>query len=90
MAPRINAGDYLLVRRLFFRIRENSIVVVRHSEYGVLVKRVQRITKDGCLLTGENPRSVSAEKMGIVSKAQILGKAVCCFRQTGRAYKLHP
>ncbi len=90
MAPRISAGDYILVRRCLNRIREDAIVVVRHSDFGILVKRVQRITEDGYILTGENPQSISPEKMGIVRKTQVLGKVVCCFRQSGRGSTLRP
>ncbi len=82
MYPRLSGGDYVIATRFFFRLKKNDIIVAEHPVYGRLIKRVVQIDDNGYWLAGDNPQSVSTEKMGPVKKKQILGKFLFAVRKT--------
>lgn len=72
MLPVLRDGDYVLASSLI-KPKINALVVVHHSTYGVMVKRVSQISETHILLTGENQQSLSPEKMGWVDLGQVRG-----------------
>lgn len=74
MLPDIRHGDYLIIRTFYKKIRIDSIVVIAHQKYGVIVKKVCQILDNGdCLVTSTNPQGISSEEIGHISIQQIIG-----------------
>lgn len=81
MSPRFEHGDYVLSwRGLRPRYQCGNIVVLKHPQLGIIIKRIlnTRInTNTHCqeiLLTGENPASSSPADMGWQPTQRVLGK----------------
>ena len=79
MVPTMFDGDYVLCCRwIKFKSKLDDIVVVRHPNYGHIVKRVADIDQYRRLkLAGDNHFiSTSADEMGRVEMAHVLGKVI--------------
>jgi phage repressor protein C with HTH and peptisase S24 domain len=78
MAPNFNNSDFVVTwPRLFSTYRTGDVVVVQHTTYGRIIKRIDHITATSLFaLTGDNPQSTSRDKLGTVTRQQIVGK-VC-------------
>ncbi len=85
MYPKLSGGDYIIATRFFFRLKKNDIVVAIHPAYGMLIKRILKIDDNGYWLAGDNPQSVSTEKMGPVTRNQIIGKQLFSIRRKSTA-----
>ncbi|WP_344797406.1 nickel-type superoxide dismutase maturation protease [Litoribacillus peritrichatus] len=86
MFPTLNQGDFVIASLWFRRLMPNQLVIVKHPIYGTLVKRIQSVQpNDGFTLCGDNPESVSSEKMGLVKRQQIIGKVIYSVQQTKQA-----
>lgn len=72
MCPVLFDGDFVLTSNLL-NVCENSLVVVKHAEFGVLVKRVKALSPQRLLLEGENNASVSSRQMDWVDRNRIQG-----------------
>jgi hypothetical protein len=78
MAPTLNDGDFVLALapRWAGAARPGDIVVVKHAELGIIVKRVSAVAADGALaLAGDNPLSRSPQALGSVPREALLGRA---------------
>lgn len=77
MSPTLDAGDFVCVWRRIKSINVGDLVVCDHPKYKRLIKRVAAIDLDGrCLLEGDNPQSLSSEKMGWFSLESLYGKVI--------------
>ncbi len=82
MFPRIPQNSYVLVGewRIFKKIRNNQAVLINHPKYGLIIKTVAIIDKNNLIwCKGENATSMSVEKLGPVSKKQIIGRVIKVF-----------
>ena len=83
MAPVIPSGSFILAAKWLsiFPIREGQRLVINHPTFGIIVKTVAIIDKNGFIWSkGENINSVSVEQMGPVNKGQILGRIIRTFK----------
>lgn len=86
LSPFLMAGDYVLVgslpRRLL-SIREGDIVVLRHPQYGTLIKRVESLSAGGdeLFVVGDHPDSIDSRMFGPVRRASVVGKVLKAFRK---------
>lgn len=83
MAPIIPSESFVLAVHwfIFFPIREGQQLVIKHHKYGIIVKTVAIVDKNGFIWSkGENIESVSVEEIGPVDKEQILGRVVWIFK----------
>lgn len=79
MAPVIPPNSFILAAKwlMIFPIREGQRLVINHPQYGVIVKKVALVDKNGFIWSkGENKKSVSVEQLGPVDKRQILGRII--------------
>lgn len=79
MEPVIPQQSFILVSNWFkfLPVKQGQQLLIDHPEYGVIVKTVAAVDKYGFIWTrGENSASVSVEKLGPVSKAQIKGRVL--------------
>jgi phage repressor protein C with HTH and peptisase S24 domain len=82
MSPVLFDGDFVLTSN-FLKVHENSLVVVKHSQFGVLVKRVKALGSKRVLLEGENNDSLSSNQMGWVERDKILGVVLKMIKKGG-------
>ena len=83
MEPVLPAGCFILVANwlLIFPIRCKQRLVIDHPKYGVIVKTVAIVDKNGLIWSrGENDGSLSVEQLGPVNKTQIIGKVIGVFK----------
>jgi nickel-type superoxide dismutase maturation protease len=81
LSPFFMHGDYVLVVKLPFvlhRLRVGDVVVFRHPAYGVMIKRLERLTPDGeeLYVLGSHPDSNDSRGFGPVPRRWVLGKVV--------------
>lgn len=75
MEPRLLAGQLIVVRTRFFRVRPGDLVVIRHNELEK-IKRVHDITLETVEVRGDNPdHSTDSRHFGRLPRASIVGKA---------------
>ncbi|MBU2870593.1 nickel-type superoxide dismutase maturation protease [Colwellia sp. E2M01] len=82
MAPAIPAGCFILAARwlMIFKVKEGQTMVINHPKYGVIVKTVAMVDKNGFVWSrGGNNNSLSVEQLGPVYKHQILGRVIRVF-----------
>lgn len=73
MAPTLAPGDYILVTKARV-IRSGFVVLVDHPKYGVIVKRVTAVSDRSVTLQGDGLESTSAEALGEIALANVLGR----------------
>mgnify|MGYP002700803172 CR=1 FL=1 len=83
MLPSYCSGDYVLTFRFnTSRLSVGDVLVVRHSRYGNIIKRIKRIERvedDGSTfaIAGDNTQSsTDSDTLGLVSIKQVLGKVI--------------
>jgi signal peptidase I len=85
LEPRLYDGDFVLVAKVPFWLRpprSGDVVVFRHPRFGVLIKRVQRISPHGELyVTGERPSSNDSDAFGVVETRDLIGKVVFAIKK---------
>lgn len=76
MSPAIPANSYLICHHLIYRcfLKVGKIVKVQHPHYGLIVKKISFIDKQGLYwLEGLNVNSVSSAQMGAIALSMITG-----------------
>lgn len=79
MAPTLSDGDYVLA--LSHKVcaqppAVGSVIVVRHPDLGVLVKRVVAVEGGRIAIDGDNPTSLDRSGLGSIKASQVLGRAL--------------
>jgi len=74
-------GDYVLVTKIpkiLRRIKPGDVVVFRHPAYGVMIKRLERLSGDGAELfvMGNHPDSNDSRSFGAVPRRWLVGKVI--------------
>jgi nickel-type superoxide dismutase maturation protease len=84
MFPRIPEHSYVLAGHwyTFTKIKPNQTILINHPQYGLLIKTVAIVDKNKLIwCKGENSSSIAVEKLGPVSKKQIMGRVIKIFLQ---------
>lgn len=82
MSPVLNEGDYVIASSWWLKLKLGSLVVVRHPQYKIIVKRILELRHDGAfLLSGENAASVDSQQMGWLTKNDLLGIVLFSIRK---------
>ncbi|WP_438463483.1 S24/S26 family peptidase [Marinomonas sp. PE14-40] len=77
MFPSLRSGDFVIATRLYVSISVNDIILVKHPEYGYIIKRVTQLCLEkGAWLVGDGQRSVSSEQMGWINLDLIDAKVI--------------
>lgn len=74
--PKLAHGDYVVTSSLFFKVNVGDIVIVKHTRYGLIIKKVIEACVKGYRIAGENSLSVSSEKMGLIDRCKIHSKVI--------------
>ena len=75
MEPTLRTDDIVVVLKKK-KISVNDIVVVEDSEYGFLIKRLEKFEKNGIKLSSDNKNSFSPATKKIYDISNIVGKYV--------------
>jgi nickel-type superoxide dismutase maturation protease len=84
MFPRIPQHSYVLVGHWLSltKVKPNQTILINHPKYGLLIKTVAIVDKNNLIwCKGENPSSIAVEKLGPISKKQIIGRIIKVFLQ---------
>ena len=84
MFPRIPQHSYILAIHWFrFKgIKSGQTILMNHPKYGLLVKTVALIDKNGLIwCKGENASSIRVEELGPVNRQQIIGQVLKVFKK---------
>lgn len=81
LSPFFLHGDYVLVVKIAYvlrRLKAGDVVVFRHPVYGVMIKRLERLSTDGeeLYVLGSHPDSNDSRRFGPVSHRWVIGKVV--------------
>lgn len=79
MLPTLAEGDFVLAFRRARQVLDvGDCVVIDHSEFGLIVKRITRILPSGNLnVAGDNlAMSTQSERLGLVPRDRVLGKVL--------------
>jgi hypothetical protein len=79
MAPTLEDGDFVVALSacLAGRPRCGDIVLARHPELGLVVKRVRSVDPTGAVsLAGDSPWSRASELLGTIAAGALQGRAV--------------
>jgi len=74
MRPTLLPGDYIIVTKAR-SLRPGFVVLVDHSEFGVIVKRVKSVNKDSLRLEGDGHVTTTTMEMGDVPLSYVIGRA---------------
>jgi len=80
MLPNFKEGDFVLVNKLFFNLKENEVIVFE-KENRFLIKRVGKIEGNKIFVVSDNPAGQDSRHFGPISKNEIIGKVI--FRAKG-------
>ena len=83
MAPLIPSGCFILAAKwlTLFPLKEGQRVVINHPKFGVIVKTVALVDRNGFIWSkGENTHSIPVEQLGPVNKDQVLGRVIRIFK----------
>jgi len=81
MSPTLDDGEYGCFFCYFFHyeLKRKQIVAVDHPHFGRIVKRISFLDSQGYYwLLGDNPNSLSSDKMGPISPQRI--KSILLFK----------
>lgn len=73
MRPHFAPDDFVLgLRWPGMPLRVGQVVLARHPDLGLLIKRVAHVSSEGVRLSGDNTQSTSSVDLGIVPTARLL------------------
>jgi nickel-type superoxide dismutase maturation protease len=86
LAPEYQEGDFVLIAKIPFlmnRLQTGDVVVFRHPLHGVLIKKVESVSKDSdeVFVTGTNANSLDSRQFGAVRVSSLLGKVIWHIRK---------
>ena len=75
MSPEYQTGDFvLIVRRAHPKI--GDVIVFHNQLYGLLIKRVEKVTEQGIYVIGTGEHSLDSRRLGPVSPDKVQGKVI--------------
>ncbi len=85
LSPEYAQGDFVLVSKIPLLISPPApgmVIAFRQPGYGLLIKRIESITTDGCLsVTGTHPDSLDSRTFGPVRPKDIIGRVIWHIRK---------
>jgi phage repressor protein C with HTH and peptisase S24 domain len=75
--PEYKEGDYVMVITVpFSPFKRGDTIVFRQSEYGVMIKNIEKVDSDKILVAGNHPNSVDSRQFGPIDRVDVIGKVV--------------
>ena len=82
MEPTLSDGDYVVAATGLWRPRIDKLAVVRHPDYGVLVKRVRRNSPQGYTVSSDNPLGTDSRTFGEIPEQLVIGPVLFTIRRS--------
>jgi phage repressor protein C with HTH and peptisase S24 domain len=82
MEPTLSDGDYVVAATRVWRPRIDQLAVVRHPDYGVLVKRIHRQFPEGYTVSSDNPLGTDSRTLGVIPEGLVVGPVLFTIRQS--------
>lgn len=87
MVPRFWAGDFLCVLCWYRKrsLRKETSIVFTHPEFGLSVKKIQRIDHEQQLIwvCGEHSASIDSQQLGAIPFSAVIGKVIAAIGRDG-------
>ena len=82
MSPEYQRGDFVLLLKFFRnRIKRGDVIVFSNQLYGILIKRIEKITEEGIYVLGTGENSLDSRRLGPVNPKAVQGKVIWHIRQ---------
>ena len=85
LTPEFQEGDFVLVSKVpffFSPVSPGDIIAFRQPGYGLLIKRVQSVDRDGEIeVIGSHPDSIDSRVFGPIRDKDIIGKVIWHIRK---------
>lgn len=83
MEPSFKEGDYVIVNKLFTKLRKGDVVVIRHPVTKTfLLKRISKSSENKYFVMGDNKEeSRDSRHFGTIGKNLIVGKLLMHIRR---------
>jgi signal peptidase I len=81
LSPTFREGDFVIVAKIPFfinKINPGDIVVFNHHDYGIMIKRVERVVpeKDEVYVIGTRGDSLDSRLFGPINQKTVIGKVI--------------
>ena len=81
LSPFFVQGDYVLVVKIPFvmrRLKPGDVIVFRHPAYGVMIKRLERLSENGeeFFVLGSHPESNDSRSFGSIPRRWVQGRVI--------------
>jgi len=84
MEPTLSDGDFVVAATRLWRPRSGKLIVATHPHYGVLVKRLKRMTSNGLTLSSDHPLGTDSRTLGEIPEDQVIGPVLVKIRRPHR------
>ena len=84
MLPEYQSGDFVLIQTCSFfakSLRSDDVIVFTNKLYGVLIKRIGKITDAGIYVIGTGEESLDSRRLGPVNSDSVQGKVIWHIRR---------
>lgn len=84
LSPDYREGDYVMILTVpFLFFKRGNTIVFQHSEYDLMIKKIDRIQADGIYVIGSHPNSIDSRQFGPVDRRKIIGVVVWHIKKPG-------
>ena len=75
MAPEYKSGDFVLIVRTSHP-KVGDVIVFHNQLYGMLIKRIEKISDQGIYVIGTGENSLDSRRLGPVNPDKVQGKVI--------------
>ncbi len=77
MSPDYQDGDFVFLMNIFKgRIKRGDVIVFVNRLYGPLIKRIEKITREGIYVVGTAENSLDSRRLGPVNPDAVQGRVI--------------
>ena len=77
LEPEYREGDYVMVITFpFFHFKRGDTVVFHHPNYGMMIKKIERVDSDKIYVVGIHTDSIDSRQFGPINPKSVVGKVI--------------
>ena len=81
MSPEYQSGDFVFLKTFRNHFKKDDVIVFENQLYGILIKRIDKITNDGIYVLGTGENSLDSRRLGPVNPDSVQGKVIWHIRR---------
>lgn len=81
MSPEYQSGDFVFLKIFGNGFKKDDVIVFENRLYGILIKRIDKITDDGIYVLGTGKNSLDSRRLGPVNPNSVQGKVIWHIRR---------